>query len=234
MTQLPQAPLVDTIRTVETPEGVILELRLAGPISRASAWFMDFLLRTAAYWVVAMVTTAFGDLGEGGFLVFVFLAEWFYPVVFEVYRGGSTPGKRVSGLMVVHDDGTPVRLGASVLRNLLRVADFLPFGYLTGLVTMIADGEFRRLGDLAAGTVVVHRYPVPAGGTPVEAAPQPLSARLDAQEQRALVAFAERTRDWTPERAQELAGILLPLTGLQGEAAVRRLHAMAAWVMGRR
>lgn len=225
---------MDTIRTVETPEGVTLELRLAGPVPRAGAWVIDFMARMVAYWAVAMVTAAMGEAGQGVLLIVIFLGEWFYPVLFEVYRGGATPGKRTMGLVVVHDDGTPVSASASVLRNLLRVADALPFGYLAGLGSMVVDPQFRRLGDLAAGTVVVYRDPVRVGGRVPDVAPLPLPFPLDVDEQRAILSFAERSTGWTPERAEELASLLTPLTGTPGAESVPRLHRYAAWILGRR
>ena len=101
---------------------------------------------------------ALAGLGQGLMLLGFFLLEWFYPVFFEL-RSGATPGKRAMGLRVVHDDGTPVGAVASVIRNLLRVADFLPLFYAAGLVSCLVDRDFRRLGDLAAGTLVVHSEP---------------------------------------------------------------------------
>lgn len=127
-----------------------------------------------------------------------------------------------------------------MIRNLVRFADFLPLAYGFGLATMLVDRDFRRLGDLAAGTVVVHRDSV-AGGSRVPPAPPlrpPVSLALD--EQRAVIEFAERLGSWPEARAAELAGLLAPLTNAAAtsEAAdtsgVARLVGMANWLLGRR
>jgi uncharacterized RDD family membrane protein YckC len=77
-------------------------------------------------------------------------------VLFELSPWAATPGKRALGLKVVMDDGLPVTPAASLIRNLLRAADFLPFLYAAGLISMLVRADFKRLGDLAAGHVVVH------------------------------------------------------------------------------
>jgi hypothetical protein len=156
-------------------------------------------------------------------------------VVFEVPTRGQTPGKRSLGIAVVHRDGTPVGWTASILRNLMRVADFLPFGYGFGLASMLLDRDFRRLGDLAAGTVVVYRGPArpPGRGVPAARA-EPPPVPLTPAEQRAVVEFAERFTAWPAARAEEVAGLAAPLAGGTGEAAVRRLLGLANWLLGRR
>ncbi|KAG1274677.1 hypothetical protein G6F64_015069 [Rhizopus arrhizus] len=110
----------------------------------------------------------------------------------------------------------------------------LPFGYALGLVSSLFAPHGRRLGDLVAGTVVVHApalyLPPPPTIDSVLAPPQPL--RPD--EQAALMAFAERAPRLSAARQQELAGIAEPLTGAQGQIGVLRLYAMANWLLGRR
>jgi uncharacterized RDD family membrane protein YckC len=150
------AAAIDTLRTTETPEGVEVGLRLAGAPVRFAAWLADTLLRTAALVPISLLLGVFGSAGNGLFLIVAFLAEWFYPVVCEVYWNGQTPGKRLFDLKVVRDDGAAVDLAASTLRNLLRFADFLPAGFLFGFLTVLWTDESKRLGDLAAGTVVIH------------------------------------------------------------------------------
>ena len=78
------------------------------------------------------------------------------PVAFELGQHGATPGKRMYGLKVVMDNGLPVTPAASLARNLLRVADFLPFAFSGAIVSMLLRGDYKRLGDIAAGTLVVH------------------------------------------------------------------------------
>jgi uncharacterized RDD family membrane protein YckC len=98
----------------------------------------------------------FGNFGLALFRISLFAMEWFYPVVFELAWKGSTPGKRWLGLRVVMDNGTPITGRASLLRNLLRVVDFAPFMYGFGLLAMLFNRDFKRWGDMAAGTIVVY------------------------------------------------------------------------------
>ena len=119
-------PSLDTALSFETPEGGEIELHPAGFFARGVALLIDELLRQAIIIMAAIVMALLGELGLGIYLLIWFVVYWFYSVVFEVFFGGATPGKRSMALTVVHDDGTPVRLPASLIRNLLLVADFLP------------------------------------------------------------------------------------------------------------
>ena len=224
---------LDTRRTVETPEGVTLELAVAGPFIRAQAWLIDLLLRSMASWVVAIPLALLGRTGVGVFLLVTFALTWAYPVAFEVLFGGATPGKRLLGLRVVHDDGTPVGFLASSIRNVVRAADFLPIGYALGLVCVLTRRDFKRIGDVAAGTVVIHEAAGPRRLPAAPAVPIPPPVPLTAAEQRAIVEFAERRPSLSADRARELAELLEPLAG-GGERAVDRLAGMAAWIEGRR
>ena len=201
---------------------------------RLYAALLDLMLRAGLDLLLAIATGQLGRAGVGLFLVGLFLVEWFYPVLFEVLRGGATPGKRALGLLVLQRDGTPVGWTASILRNLVRFADFLPFAYGFGLAAMLVDRDFRRLGDLAAGTVVVHREAAAVGHRVPAAPPLPPPLPLALDEQRAVVEFAERLGAWPEARAVELADLLTPLTGAPGAAGVPRLVGMANWLLGRR
>lgn len=228
---------IDTLRTTETPEGVEVGLRLAGLPVRFAAWFVDTLLRYAALSPVATVLGMLGQAGGGLILIVFFFAEWFYPVLCEVYWNGQTPGKRMFGLKVVRDDGAAVDWSASTLRNMLRFADFLPLGFLFGAISILATDESKRLGDLAAGTVVIHIKPVErplASGTLPDVAPLMPPLHLSQAEQVALVDFAERGQQWTDDRQIELADTLEPLTGEFGVEGVRTLQSYALWLLGRR
>lgn len=222
------------MRTVETPEGVELTLRTAGPMARILAWILDQLLRSVVYTLAAIGLSFLGDLGTGLFLVVMFLLEWFYPVFFEVYRFGSTPGKTALGLTVVNDDGTPVTFAASFIRNLLRVADFLPFFYLFGLVSMVLTRDFKRLGDIVAGTVVVYKDRPVVPAKLIEAVPVPVPVPLDLAEQRAIIDFAERVPGWSRDRVFELAEVIEPLAGQPAPVGAQRLLGMAQWLSGKR
>lgn len=202
---LKKLPLLDTLRTVPTPEGIELSLKVAGPMPRARAWALDLLIRLAILALLGIILGAFGKVGSGLMALIAFVLEWAYPVLFEVLRQGQTPGKRACDLRVLHEDGTPVQWRASVARNLIRVVDFLPVCYGFGLIAMLMNRDFKRLGDLAAGTIVVHSETKRASkGIPV-AAPLAPQMALDLAEQRAVIDFAERRTTWSAERANELA-----------------------------
>ncbi len=227
--------MLDTRRAIETPEGVTLDLHIAGPVVRFFAWNIDFLIRSVAYMVFAMaLPNLMGRFGLGIFLIVIFMLEWFYPVLFEVFGKGATPGKHVMGITVLQDNGVPVGWSASVTRNLLRFADFLPAMYGFGVASMLVNCDFKRLGDLAAGTIVVYR-PVPDKmGALSSEPPSPPRYPLTLEQQRAVIAFAERAPTLTPERAAELANIVTPLTQATDDASVQRLFAMANWLVGKR
>jgi uncharacterized RDD family membrane protein YckC len=149
--------LLDTRYRVEIPGGINLEAQVVGPIPRSLAFAIDLAIRGIIVFVLSIAAIPFGAFGLGGgfFLIFLFAIEWLYPVLFEVFWRGQTPGKKALGISVINDDLTPVTLGTSLVRNLLRTIDFLPLFYLAGLVTMLCNRRFQRLGDLAAGTLVI-------------------------------------------------------------------------------
>ena len=226
--------MIDTLRPVSLPEGVEITLRLAGPVTRARAWFLDFALRLLLASSLPGIFQVFGKAGYGLAMVTSFAIWVLYPIVLEALWG-ATPGKRLCNLVVVMSDGTPLTWPASALRNVMRFADMLPIGYAVGLASMMMDSQFRRLGDLAAGTVVVHREMATAAGQaptgPAIAAP----VALTPLEQRAILDYAERRRTWSDERAAELAEVAAPLVdGLRGEAASARITGIAAGLVQRR
>jgi uncharacterized RDD family membrane protein YckC len=227
--------MLDTTRRVATPEGIELTLRLAGPVPRALAWAIDLAIRAAVLFAVSMLAAALGRAGMGVILLTAFFVEWLLPAWFEATWNGQTPGKRAMGIAVLNDDGTPLRWPAAFTRNLLRAVDFLPLLYGVGLTAMLANRDFKRLGDLAAGTVVVY---VAEKNTPTREIPQaqpiPLPFSLTLDEQRALLELAERSHSLTQERFEELAELPRPLVGhLDGPRAAARLVGMANHIAGR-
>ena len=145
--------------SIATPEGVTLDLTLAGLGSRLTAAVLDFLVQAA---IIIALTIVAALLGGGGSAVVAaiatvagFLVIFGYDVLFETFSSGRTPGKRWSGLRVVRVDGRPVTFIVSAVRNLIRLVDFLPILYAVGAVTMLITKKNQRLGDLAAGTLVV-------------------------------------------------------------------------------
>ena len=230
--------MIDTIHAVQTPEGVDLALPVAGPAPRGLAYGLDLLIQGVALSAAQTLLFSAGQTGFaiGLYLIAVFLLVWFYPVLFEVLSRGQTPGKRLVGVRVVHENGTPIGWSASVLRNFLLVADFLPLLYLAGVVSMCVDPSFRRLGDLAAGTLVVHVAREPRAlraAAPADERERPVAPALPLtlEEQRAVIAFAERAPLLSVERADEIAAIPSVLT--QGAEPRARLVAIAAWLLGR-
>jgi len=229
--------VIDTLHTVETPEGVELELPVAGPVVRLLAWLIDAvvqLLTIALLWAILRQNADLDTGLLGLFDIGVFAVLWFYGVVFEVYNHGRTPGKASLGIKVVREDGTPVGFSASILRNFLLFADWLPACYLTGFVSMTVDSSSRRLGDLAAGTLVIYesRGVQPTRASEV-AEPRPSPVALEPDERRAVIAFAVRSPLLSDGRAEELASAAVPLLEPAGSSgARRRLVEIAAWLVG--
>jgi uncharacterized RDD family membrane protein YckC len=229
-------PSLDTSFTAETPEGIALSLRPAGVVPRFYAFAIDALIRLALFIAVSIALQSLGGFGGGIILIALFLIEWFYPVVFELTLSGSTPGKRSMGLKVVMDSGLPITPGASLVRNLLRSADFLPFLYGFGFASMLMRGDFKRLGDIAAGTLVVYAKPVTLHGAMPDAPPQAPARPLSPREQAAVIAWAARSSRITEARLAELATIAAPGLGLVAEShtATARMLGIAQWLLGKR
>jgi uncharacterized RDD family membrane protein YckC len=225
--------MLDTYREVITPEGVPLQLPAAGAVPRALAWLIDLAVRFGVLTMMGMLLGALGGFGQGLYLVAMFLVFWAYPIVLEGWFG-QTLGKKALGLRVVARDGAPAGWMAAITRNLLRTVDMLPFGYAVGLLACLFDAHARRLGDMVAGTLVIHQPPRHETGLPpIASAVAPPLGLLPA-EQAALIAFAERAPRLAPARQLELATLALPLTHTPGQAGVLRLYAMANWLLGRR
>jgi uncharacterized RDD family membrane protein YckC len=231
--------ILDTVVAAETPEGILLELRPAGLCARSCAFVIDGIIRLAAIYAAAIATAFLGGFGVAFWIIFIFGLEWFYPVVFELTAAAATPGKRVFGLRVVMDNGLPVTVAASVTRNLLRTADFLPFGYGFAIVSMLLRRDCKRLGDIAAATIVVHQREAernaPIRLSPVE--PVVPVMRMSQEDQAALIALAARARNLTSERVDELAALAAVVSGDAGRSGpdvTRRVLGVAHWALGRR
>ncbi|WP_241093409.1 RDD family protein [Xanthomonas sp.] len=226
-------PMLDTYREVITPEGVPLHLPAAGAVPRALAWLIDLTVRVTVLLLMSLLLGLLGDFGQGLYLVVMFLVFWAYPIVLEGWLG-QTLGKKALSLRVVSRDGAPAGWMAAITRNLLRTVDMLPFGYAIGLIACLFDAHSRRLGDLVAGTLVIHQPPRhDASPSAITASSAPPVALLPA-EQAALIGYAERAPRLSPARQVELAELALPLTGTPGQSGVLRLYAMANWLLGRR
>ena len=239
---MPDMERLDTLQSVELAEGVEIRLRMAGPIPRAGAYLIDLAIRiailTAGGIACGLAGIAIGEKVAGGLMLIAwFLMDWLYPVVFEAGKRGATPGKLAVGLRVVQATGSPITIGQAVIRNFLRFIDSMPFfTYGFGVASCVATKRFQRLGDLAAGTVVIyHRMPVmPVTAAPPPIAPVPLPVGLTADETRALALFRERAGLWSEARRVEIADHASALTGETGSKGVGRLMAMAHWVQEKR
>lgn len=227
--------MLDTVQTLETPEAIDLQLHLAGPFSRMLAYGVDVTLRLIVQLVLYfMVQLVSESVGWGIWMIIMFIMEWFYPVLFEMFNHGRTPGKALLGLRVIQQNGTPLNWTASILRNLLRVVDMLPFAYAFGLISMAVSTRFQRLGDLAAGTLVVYRQATPPPPKLKQARPEPPPPGLTLDEQKALMSFAERHERLTRERQHELANHLAPVLGVRDDEAVQRILGISRWLLGER
>jgi len=207
--------------TIETPEQTTLEFPLAGIGSRFLAIALDTLLQVAVMGVVSIVLIAlaipfsffFRGAGLWAFaitLLVVFTIDVSYFALFEALWNGQTPGKRWTHLRVIQDTGRPISPYDAVLRNLLRIVDWLPTLYAAGIVTMIVSRENKRIGDYAAGTVVVHEKPleavgsiwkVPAAGALVT----PLGSQITMDELQVVETFLERRGSLQPDVCRAIA-----------------------------
>jgi uncharacterized RDD family membrane protein YckC len=233
---------IDLTAQVTTPENIQFEYRIAGPFRRLPAFFLDLVIRAAMLNAVVIVLACSGILPTLGlpssllaplFLIFTFLLDWFYGLVFETYWNGKTPGKWMSKIRVISADGRPISAYQATVRNFLRLADLGPYLSLelfdpdlppvyaipTGLVAffcMAITQRFQRLGDLAAGTMVVvdQRAWVPPTvkieDPRAEALAQhiPPSFRMSRTMSRVIALYAERRTRMPPARRAELASIL--------------------------
>lgn len=165
---------------IETPEQVDLRFPVAGIGSRFVAALADHLIQLVPYILIGILALIFAPSGSGAaapakssgatdlagkwamailiFINFVWLAGYF--TLFEAFWHGQTPGKRLMKLRVIKDSGRQITLFEALARNLLRIVDILPTAYAIGVIAMLCNRKNKRLGDLAAGTLVVHELPV--------------------------------------------------------------------------
>ncbi|EDM25831.1 hypothetical protein LNTAR_01452 [Lentisphaera araneosa HTCC2155] len=223
---------IDTIFWVETPEGVNLSMRLASLPIRMTAYLLDFVFKGIIFIALAIILGLFGDASTGLFLVAIFVLWWFYPVLFEVLHQGMTPGKRIMKIRVLHGNGTPVGWRSSMIRNFLRLADM--FASIWGLefLAMFADSRNRRLGDLAADSIVVYADSQRSKVFLPEVEPLLPPVALNPEEQKSFIAFGERYHMLSKQRQVELAEILEEIHGEEGAAAVKKLYAYSLGLAG--
>jgi uncharacterized RDD family membrane protein YckC len=179
--------------SIETPELVSIDLSLAGVGSRCLAVLIDYLIQGVTVWVgfllFALLISGNFDWGSAARvnsptaykwgvaigIAIPFLLHWGYFTLFEAFWNGQTPGKRLMKLRVIQQSGRALGLFESMSRNLIRFIDMLPVFYFIGAICVFVNRRQQRLGDMAAGTLVVHSTPVdtpfiPAGGRTFTAA----------------------------------------------------------------
>jgi uncharacterized RDD family membrane protein YckC len=241
--------------SIETPEQIALEFPLAGVGSRFLALSIDMLLQLAIALVVVLAVSGawsmLGDLGGGPWFVAVLIIAAFvllygYFAAFEAFWHGQTPGKRLIGLRVLSVTGRPVHIEEAILRNLLRVVDQLPGVYAIGIITILVSARNQRLGDLAAGTVVVHEkglsVPVFTVAAPPAGAGWSSGAALQEAELLLVETFLQRRHELDAgirqTHAEAIAARLRARLGssappLEPEALIEALHARARTRGGR-
>jgi uncharacterized RDD family membrane protein YckC len=230
---------IDTIVTAETPEGISIAIRPAGFAVRACAFLIDALIRIAILMACASLFSLGRRFGVGLYLISAFVINWLYPVLFEMSAAAATPGKRALGLYVLMANGLPLTPAGCLIRNLLRAVDMLPLLYAFAIVSILLRQDSRRLGDLAAGTVVAYRHELERAGGLAEGVPVPPPIPLTMRQQLALTAFAWRVNRLTPARAEEIAshaaaGLLSGAASPTDTPLTERLIGIARWLHGDR
>ncbi len=211
---------LDTAVRLLTPERIVFSYPLAGPFRRASAYLIDLMvigLLAIAAFIIALAFAIVTPAGIGLAFVGLFVLQWGYGALWEGFNNGQTPGKKMLGLRVVSDRGVPLSGAQAFLRNILWAFDGLfPFAYLPALACMMLTGRFQRLGDLAAGTMVVAEVAPRRGGVvlvrekEVEELLPFLPARVAAGPElaRALADYVKRRERFPKRRRDEMAGHL--------------------------
>ncbi|MBD8005121.1 RDD family protein [Bacillus norwichensis] len=166
---------------VKTPEFVSIQFQLAGLGSRMAAYMLDWLILCVLNVIIIIIPLIllidgnpfYDDVASvviAILIIALFVLNWGYFIFMEFYFGGKTIGKRVLGIRVIQDNGHSLTLLSSFIRNFMRIVDSLPSGYLTGLLMIFFHPKHKRVGDLVAGTIVVHERKAKRLGklTPVE------------------------------------------------------------------
>lgn len=215
---------------VTTPEAVVITYDVAGIATRCLAQLIDLFFIAcwgAALLIAGVLLASNGRLAQDVAVILIltggFLLVWGYFIVFETIWQGQTPGKRTLKIRVLKTSGYPITVVDAVIRNLVRFADLLPGFYGVGLITMFFSPQARRLGDYAAGTVVVRERsavrlsdmaPVSPPKSPDIAAPLALGA-VDPEE------VGWDLRALTPRHSQLIDSFLERAPTLQDAARLR-------------
>lgn len=230
--------MLDTTTEIEIPEGVTLSLPKAGLISRGLALLIDLIIQVFISWLGYLILSNLLYLGAGLYNILGFLLSWFYFVFFEMFFHGQSPGKKIFGLLVVNDDGTLINWSSSIIRNLLRIADFLPFAFLFGTLSILFSKDFKRLGDYTAGTMVIHKNEHAKLAETENKRGLPPKIPLTLEEQASILSFSERSHSMSQARVNELANILKHWLPEQKSAPDKQISnaeillRMAQWIRG--
>ena len=206
---------------IETPDHVVLRYDLAGAGNRGFAALLDFLIATVivatAILVIVLAIPVIGGAiveATGAALLLTLSLVWAYFILLEWLWNGQTIGKRAFGLRVITEDGSPAPFTAVLVRNLVRVADFMPVFYGVGVMVIILSPKSQRLGDLAAGTYVV-RAPRPRIDwfslrtvTPLGGGQSAETRRMPGEAQRLVREFVARESALAPAERKKLAGLI--------------------------
>jgi uncharacterized RDD family membrane protein YckC len=221
---------VDRTLEVRTPESIAFSYELAGLGSRFLALMVDQVIQIAALIAIfgsiflalmRVVAARHGpppvsdkvatSLAIAFVVAVVFVIFYGYFIVFEALWNGQTPGKRLLGLRVVRDGGYPIDFGASLIRNLIRIGEQLIGYYILAAISALISPENKRLGDLAAGTIVVRDARLAAPRAPAARDDEPVyasTAYLSGEERGLVKRFLERRDALSVERRSELAAQL--------------------------
>lgn len=213
--------------TVSTPESAAFSLETAGLGSRFLALLLDMIIQGAVtallvYSYLLVMQQPFyytaDDIIDAVYIVLLGIVLGLYHLIFEAVMRGRSPGKWAVGVRVVKTTGVPVGFWESCLRNLVRLIDFLPAGYLVGVIAILASPQSRRLGDLAAGTIVVRERrlrtraaaegpsaPANAGAAFVAPGAPTTGAQLSYREEELIAEFLSRRHSLTGPARAELA-----------------------------
>ncbi len=216
---------MDRTLEVRTPESIAFHYELAGLGSRFLALMIDQAIQ-----IVTLVAIFGGILLAGSraiargappvadklamsiavaiLIVIVFMVLFGYFIVFEAVWNGQTPGKKLLGLRVVRDGGYPIDFGASLIRNLIRIGEWIFGYYIIAAISALISPENKRVGDLAAGTIVVRdeRLAAPSSFAREREQPQYVATAYLNGEERALIErFIERRDALSEDRRAEIA-----------------------------
>lgn len=228
--------------TIETAEGIELSLPIADPVLRGYAYVIDFAIRALILYILSLILMmGIGwDTSSGGMmglaLIILFLLQWGYYVVFEVFFNGASLGKKMLGLKVVHEDFTPVTFSASVTRNLLRVVDWLPAVCGLGMLSVLLSKDNKRIGDYVAKTVVIYdekRLRKTKIIKEINERAAPPTVALTLEEQRAVIEFARFAESKSEDRAEEIVENLQALFKEDDKKVlIKKLKQHAKWYLG--